>query len=41
MLISLWDGAYKRSIAANQKKLHVVVAAGFLSSNLSGVLPYV
>ena len=40
MLSCLWDGAYKRTLAANQK-VDYVVAAGFLSHYLSGPLPYV
>ena len=35
----LWDGAYKRTLAANQ--VAHVAAAGFLSRNLNGSLPYV
>ena len=42
VLSCLWDGAYKRTLAANQKiGTHVVAAAGFLSCYLSGHLPYV
>ena len=38
----LWDGAYKRSLAANQKELPIhVVEAGFLSCYLNDPLPYV
>ena len=33
----LWDGAHKRSLAANR---HVVAAADFLSRYLNGPLPY-
>ena len=40
MLFCLWDGAYKRCLAANKKIAHVVVAAGFLPSYLNGPLPY-
>ena len=40
MLSCLWDGAYKRTLAANQKVAYVA-AAGFLSCYLSGPLPYV
>ena len=39
MLSCLWDGAYKRALAANRKEVAHVVAAGFLSHNLSGYLP--
>ena len=35
-LFCMWDGAYKRSLAAN-----VVVAAGFPCPYISGPLPYV
>ena len=38
----LWDGAYKRSVAASWKRVaHVVVTAGFLSRYLNCSLPYV
>ena len=40
VLSCLWDGAYKRTLAANQKVAHVS-AAGFLSRYLNGPLPYV
>ena len=40
MLSCMWDGAYKRSLAANQKVAHVVVAVSLLCSYLSGPLPY-
>ena len=36
----LWDGAYKRTLAVNQRVAHVA-AVGFLSHYLSGRLPYV
>ena len=37
----LSDGAYKRTLAVNRKRIaHVVAAAGFLSSYLSGPLLY-
>ena len=35
MLSCLWDGTYKRSLAANLP-VHVVAAAGFLSRCLNG-----
>ena len=38
MLSCLCDGAYKKTIAANRKKVAHVAAAGFLSHDLSG--PY-
>ena len=41
-LSCLWDGAFKRSLAANLKKVaHGLVTLGFLSHYLSGPLPYV
>ena len=40
MLSYLWDGAYKR-LTANQNKVVHVGAAGFLSRYLSDPLPYV
>ena len=42
VLSSLWDGAYKRSIAANRKRLAHVTAMGFLSGYLRGFcfMPY-
>ena len=40
VLSCLWDGAYKRTLAVNQKVAHVA-AAGFLSRYLNGPLPYV
>ena len=36
MVSCLWDGAYKISLAANQRVVHVVATAGFLSS----LIPY-
>ena len=39
VLSCLWDGAYKKSFAANWKR--VVVTAGFLSRYLNCSLPYV
>ena len=42
MCYPVWDGAYKKSLAANKKKIaHIVTAAGFLSRYLNGPLPYV
>ena len=38
MLSCLWDDAYKRTLAANRRVVHVA-AAGFLSPYLSGSLP--
>ena len=38
MLSCLWDGAYKRTLAVNSKKVAHVAAAGFLSHYLSGPL---
>ena len=35
----MWNDAYKRTLAANQKKVAHVAAAGFLSHYLSGLLP--
>ena len=41
MLSRQWDGAYKRTLAANWKIVaHVVVAAGFLSHYLNGPLGF-
>ena len=41
MLSCLWDGVYKRSLAANKNKIaHVVAAVSFLSDYLSGPLLY-
>ena len=41
-VICMWDGAYKRTFAANPERVaHVVTAAGFLSRYVSGPLPYV
>ena len=37
----LWDGAYKRTLAVNRKRVAHVAAAGFLSRYLNGPLPYV
>ena len=39
MLSFLWDGAYKRCLADNQKEIPSSGAVGFLY--LSGPLPYV
>ena len=39
MLFCLWDGAYKRTLAANWKEY--VAEGGFLSRYLNGPLPYV
>ena len=39
MLSCLWNGAYKRILAAT-RITHEVVAAGFLSRSLNGSLPY-
>ena len=36
VLSCLWDGAYKRTLAANRKKSSLVAAAGFLSRYLNG-----
>ena len=41
VLSCLWDGAYKRFLAVNQRVAHVVTAVGFLSHYLSDPLPYV
>ena len=41
LLSCLWDGAYKRTLPANRRVAHVVVAAGFLARYLSGPLPHV
>ena len=41
VLSCMWDGAYKMTLAANQKVAQVVVAVGFLSHYLNGPLPYV
>ena len=40
MLSCLWDGAYKRTIAANHVA-NVVVAVGFCSDYLNDPLPYI
>ena len=40
VLSCLWDHAYKRSLAANQRAAHIVVA-GFLSGYICGPSPYV
>ena len=40
MLSCLWDGAYKRSLAANHKEYPMWAAEGFLSRYLNGPLPY-
>ena len=37
----VWDGAYKRTLAVNQKRVAHVTAAGFLYHYLNGPLPYV
>ena len=37
----VWDGAYKRTLPANRKRVAHVAAVGFLSRYLSGPLPYV
>ena len=39
MLSCLWDDSYKRTLAANRKEAYVV-AVGFLSHYLSGLMPY-
>ena len=36
VLSCLWDGAYKRTLAVNQKKVAYVAAAGFLSHYQNG-----
>ena len=36
----LWDGTYKRTLAADMYVAHVVAAAGFLSHCLNGYIPY-
>ena len=41
MYYPVWDDAYKRTLAANRNVVAYVEAAGFLSSYLSGPLPYV
>ena len=48
MLSRLWDGAFKRTLAAKEpvahevayEVAHEVAAAGFLSHDFSGPLPY-
>ena len=37
----LWDGAYKRTLAVNWKRVAHVAAVGFISRYLNGPLPYV
>ena len=39
VLSCLWDGAYKRTLAANRNKVAHVAAAGFLSRYLNSPLP--
>ena len=41
MCYPVWDGTYKRTFAANQKRVAHVAAAGFLSRYLNGPLPHV
>ena len=37
----MWDSAYKRSLAANKKRVaYIVVATGFISYYLNGTMPY-
>ena len=36
-----WDGAYKSSLAANERVAHDVAETSFLSHNLNGPLQYV
>ena len=40
-LSCLWDNAYKRTFAANRKRVAYVAVAGFLSRYLNGPLPCV